>query len=71
MLRIREVRRAKDITQVEFARQVGVAQASVSEWESGRSKPSLDSFIQAGKVLNCSLDYLAGLTDVNIVPNAG
>ena len=71
MLRIREVRRAKDITQVDFAHQVGVGQSAVSDWENGKTKPTLDSFIRAGEVLNCSLDYLAGLTDVNIVANAG
>ena len=71
MLRIREVRRSKEITQIELARQVGVAQASLSEWESGKTKPTLDSFIKLGKALGCSLDYLAGLSDTNIVPNAG
>ena len=71
MLRIRELRRAKDMTQSEVARQLGVSQASVSDWESGRKSPSLETFIRVGKVFGCSLDYLAGLSDTNIVANAG
>ena len=68
MLRIREARKARNITQMALAEMVGVAQASVCEWESGKSAPKMESFVKIGRALNCSLDYLAGLSDKDILP---
>ena len=71
MLRVREVRRAKDITQEEFARRMGVSQSTVSDWETEQAAPSIITFMRMAKELGCSLDYLAGLSDTNIEANAG
>ena len=37
---IKEIRKALELTQEEFAREVGVAFATVSRWENGHKNPS-------------------------------
>jgi transcriptional regulator with XRE-family HTH domain len=47
-----------DISQVEFARQIGAHQNQVSSWESGRRNPSLRHLAAIGQTLEMDLDWL-------------
>ncbi|MBQ9251608.1 MAG: helix-turn-helix transcriptional regulator [Clostridia bacterium] len=67
-LRLREIRKEKQITQQALAQQVGVSQGFLSDVENGQCSPGLDVFIRIASALGCSLDNLAG-TD-NILPNS-
>lgn len=60
MLRIREIRRAKDISQEELARAVGISQSLVSDVEKNKTNPSLGVFVRIARYLGCSLDELVG-----------
>lgn len=51
------------LTQVEFAKKVGIRQGHVSEWLHGRSKPGYDLLRQISLTFNISADYFLGLTD--------
>jgi transcriptional regulator with XRE-family HTH domain len=57
---IRRLRREKDITQKELGKAVGVAESTISLYESGRNIPDLNMTRKLAIFFNVSLDYLAG-----------
>ena len=56
--RIRELRLAKKISQVELAGLIGVTKQSVSNWENDNIQPSIDMLVKIADTLNVSTDYL-------------
>ena len=58
--RIREIRIAKRISQVELARQLGVTKQSVSNWENDNIQPSVEMLSRIADALSVSTDYLLG-----------
>lgn len=52
-----------NLTQVAFAKLVGVKQSQVSEWLKGKAKPGYDTLRQMSISLNISPSYLLGLSD--------
>lgn len=52
------------LTVNKFSKKIGVAERAVAGWLSLRSFPSVDCVVRVAKELNCSVDYLFGLTDV-------
>lgn len=61
--RIRELRLEKRITQTELAERIGVATNTVSQYEKGLSKTSIDVIVNLAVVLETTTDYLLGLSD--------
>ena len=59
--RIRQLREARGMTQVELARQLSVTKQSVSNWENNNIMPSIDMLIRISKTFSVSADYLLGL----------
>ena len=56
-------RRSLFLTQKQLANFLKIAQATICEYETGRSVPSLKKIPYIAVVLNTSVDYLLGLTD--------
>ncbi len=56
--RIRRVRQAHDLSQVDFARMCGVSVAALSHWEHGRQRPKIDAAARVIAVFGLTLDYL-------------
>ncbi|AAT38403.1 putative prophage repressor protein [Burkholderia phage BcepC6B] len=56
--RIRELRKAKGLTLQQLADVFGISRASVSEWESGRSKPDANKLVLLAKELHTAVEYL-------------
>lgn len=52
-----------NLTQVAFARAIGVKQSQVSEWMSGKAKPGYDTLKAMSLAFNISADYFLGLKD--------
>ena len=52
-----------EITPTAFAKGVGCLDRCVARWLSGVNTPSIEYAIKVADFLNCSLDYLFGLTD--------
>ena len=46
--------------QYELANRMGVKQASVSAWESGKTMPSAENLLKLADILECSVDALLG-----------
>lgn len=62
--RIKELRRAKGVTQQEIATMMGITQNNFSYWENGKVKIDSNSLDKLGKYFNVSVDYLLKRTDV-------
>ncbi|MBD5585573.1 MAG: helix-turn-helix transcriptional regulator [Clostridia bacterium] len=59
---LREFLKENNLTQVEFARRVGIKQSQVSEWLKGKAKPGYDNLQAIVLVYRISADYWLGLT---------
>ena len=59
--RLRELRLENlNMNQREFAKLLGISQPSLSAYESGRNKPTIDSVINISDKCNVSIDWLCG-----------
>lgn len=58
MNHIRQLRKDKGITQCQLSAAVGVTQATLSYWESGKVSPRLSDLHKLAKVLGCSISDL-------------
>ena len=56
--RIRELRRARGLSQEELADQVGVSRQAVSKWEGDQSLPELDKVLALSLMFETSTVYL-------------
>lgn len=59
--KLREVRLARGISQVELAKLLGVTKQSVSNWENDNIQPSVEMLVKISKALSVSTDYLLEL----------
>ena len=53
----------KSLTQVAFAKSIGVKQSQVSEWLKGKAKPGYDMLKNMALAFNVSADYFLGIDD--------
>ena len=58
--RIRLLRRARNMSQVELAHRLGVTKQSVSNWENDNIMPSIEMLIRIADFFHVSTDYLLG-----------
>ena len=58
--KISELRKDKNMTQMELADQMGISFQAVSNWERGNSMPDISKLPELAEVLNVSLDELLG-----------
>ena len=62
-IRILEMRKELNLTQKQLADKLNVSDACVNRWENGLRTPSAKYIVLLCKALNCTSDYLLGLTD--------
>lgn len=60
MLRLKEARRAKGMTQKEVATIIGVTQNGLSNWETGRNRVDLVTLQRLAELYGVTTDYLLG-----------
>lgn len=60
--RVRELRKARRLTQVELADALGVTKQSVSNWENDNIQPSIDMLVRIAQYFGVTADYLLGLS---------
>ncbi len=58
--KITELRKLKDLSQTEFAKQVGVSREMIGRYERDEVMPSIEVAKKIADALDVSLDYLAG-----------
>lgn len=59
-MRIRELRKAKKVTMKELGNMIGVAESTMSLYETGKRKPDSETLSRLADYFNVSVDYLLG-----------
>ena len=57
-MNLKEIRKAKGITQTELANKLGVKRTTLSMWELGESAPTVRILPALAAALGCSIDEL-------------
>ncbi len=65
MIKLKQIREDKDIKQEILAKELGVTQTTISNWESGAREPDIQMLIKISKYFDVTVDYLIG----NDMPN--
>ncbi len=61
--RLKELRKAKGLTQVSLQMQTGIEQALLSKFESGDRTPPTETLLRLAEFYNVSIDYILFRTD--------
>ena len=69
-LRIRELREARELRQIDVAKATQIDQKTLSNYETGKTLPDVDSLCRLADFFEVTLDYLAGRTPYNLVTSA-
>ena len=64
MDRIKELRKAHGYKQIEFCKMLGISQATLSGYETGKYQPDNTMLVKIATLFNVSTDYLLGNTDI-------
>lgn len=65
MIKLRELRKARGLTQQQLADKVGVLNVSISNYERGAQMPDILTLTKIANVLGVSTDTLLGLNDTD------
>ncbi|MGX9845784.1 helix-turn-helix domain-containing protein [Streptococcus iniae] len=55
---LKRLRKEKKLTQTELATKLNISQKSYSNWESGKSEPTLDNIVKLAQILDTTTDEL-------------
>ncbi|NOU93854.1 helix-turn-helix domain-containing protein [Paenibacillus sp. LMG 31456] len=55
---IKRLRKLHMLNQIEFAKRIGISQGSLSDIESGKCSPSIETVVSIYRSFNCSLEIL-------------
>lgn len=58
---LKELRLKKKLSQEDLAKEIGVSQACIARWESGKQEPKFTYIIKLAIFFGVSSDYLLGL----------
>ncbi len=64
MERLKQLREAKGLTQLRLAMELNVSQATISGYEIGKAVPPAEMLVKLADVLDISVDYILGRTDI-------
>lgn len=64
MNRIKELRTENGILQAGLAKLLKIGQATISNWENGRTEPDQEALREMSKIFGVSIDYILGNTDI-------
>lgn len=63
MIRLKELRKEKGVSQVDVAKMLSMSKMAISHWEKGNSEPSIEQLKILAQFFDVSIDYLVGYTD--------
>lgn len=64
--RLWEVRKKRGISQEDLAEKLGTKGPAIGRYERDEMKPGIDTAAKMADILNISLDYLVGKTDIEL-----
>ena len=62
--RLRHLRTSRDLSQMEFAKQIKMSKSSINMYERGEREPGLETLERIADYFNVDMDYLLGKSDV-------
>lgn len=62
-MRIKELRKRRNITQLKLAMDLHTTQNTISRYENGEREPNIDELVKLADYFDVSLDYLLERTD--------
>ena len=62
-MRLKELRKAKGISQLKLAMELNANQNTISRYETGEREPGINELIRIANYFDVSVDYLLGRTD--------
>lgn len=71
MFRLKELRTAHGLRQIDFAKEMGILQSTLSSWENGRYEPDNEMLVKMANYFNVSVGYLLGREDEVIPKSTG
>lgn len=71
MIRLKELREEKNLTQKALSLEFNVAQNTISNWENGTREPDIETINQLAKYFNVSNDYFLGKSNIRKQPIKG
>lgn len=61
--RLKEMRKDKNVTQVQLAADLGVSKGTVAMWETGKREPNFDTVCVLSDYFDRRIDYILGNTE--------
>lgn len=58
--RLKELRKKKGMTQIQFAEVFNISSGTIAMWETGKRKPDLETIKNIAEFFDVSVDYLIG-----------
>ena len=68
--RLKELRRARGLTQRDMAKQFRLSDVGYGAWERGDTEPSIDNVIRLCQFFGCTADSLIGLAPPKVTVDA-
>ena len=62
--RLRQLRTARDLSQLEFSKQIRLSKSSINMYERGEREPGLETLERIADYFNVSIDYLLERTNI-------
>lgn len=69
MLKLRELRKKTGITMKELGIEIGVAESTISQYETGKRQPDYETLLKLGEFFGVSVDYLLTGTETEKAPS--
>lgn len=60
-IRLKELRKENELTQMELAKAICVTQSMITRWEKDECEPTASAIIAIARYFNVTTDYLLGL----------
>lgn len=62
--RLKILRKEKDLSQENFAKQLGVSRSAVGNYETNQNMPTAEILNKMSEIFQCSIDYILCKTDI-------
>lgn len=62
--RLRQLRTARSLSQMDFSKQIGISKSSINMYERGEREPGLETLERIADYFNVDMDYLLGKSDI-------
>ena len=69
--RIREVRKQHKMTMKQLGLEIGVAESTISQYETGKRQPDNEALLKIGELFNVTVGYLLGAETKNPTTQEG